>query len=150
MRPDLWGWGMTGVKPSFLPFHHLFHLGEGNPKTSSTVPGGVTLLAPSGKKLRETQAFPTHQAVWFRGGFGKSEVAHRFQLWSVGAPGRVLLHLQQSLNKSRGSGAEGRGGEGWGGRGGAASVQLVGRAQILQAQEVGSPFSGGLGGPASG
>ena len=33
----------TGVKPFFHPFHHLFHLRKGNPKTSSTVAGGHTL-----------------------------------------------------------------------------------------------------------
>lgn len=32
---------------------------------------GIRLLAPSGKMLQETQAFPTHQVVWFQEASGK-------------------------------------------------------------------------------
>jgi hypothetical protein len=53
-----------------------------------------------------------------------------------GGTGLGLLHLQQSLNKFRGSGAKGRLGR----ERGAGSVQLVGRTQVLQTW--GSPFSG--------
>lgn len=99
-----------GVKPSFHSFDHLFHLRRGNPKQAPQFLGFI-ILAPSGKKLQETQAFPIHQAVWFQDGFGKSGVGQIPALVS-GGTGPGLLHLQQSLNKSRVSGAEGKGGLG--------------------------------------
>lgn len=102
-----------------------------------------------GKEAVKNRHFLSTEPSGSRMGLEKSGVGHKFRLWSVGGTGPGLLHLQQSLNKSRMSGAEVRGG--WAGREGAASVQLVGRTQILQAQDSGLPFFWGPGaGPACG
>lgn len=135
----------AGVKSSFQSFHHFFHLREGNPKTSSPVPGGYN-PGPQGKEAVRNTGFSYPPSclgpgwVWkkYNRDSSSGESGHR----------AGFIALQQSLNKSRVSRAEGRGGEGWAKRGRAASVQLAGRTQILQARESGPPFSGGLGGPA--
>lgn len=134
----------AGVKSSS---HHFFHLREGNPKTSSPVPGGYN-PGPQGKEAVRNTGFSYPPSclvpgwVWekYKRDSSSDQWGHR----------AGFIALQQSLNKSRVSRAEGRGGEDWAKRGRAASVQLAGRTQILQARESGLPFSGGLGGPAFG
>lgn len=108
--------GLDDGQESSPPFNSsiisFFHLREGNPKWSSIVPGGHTpdslrkeavknrhflCIKPSGSRMGLQRVGRTQIPALVSGGTG---------------PG--LLHLQQSLNKSRMSGAEVRGG--WAGR----------------------------------
>lgn len=136
-----------GVKPFFHPFHHLFHLRE-PPQTNSTVAGDQTPSsqwkdAARNPGISHPPSGLVPGSVWKRVGLGEIPAV------VSGGTGPGLLHLQQSLNKSPVSGAEVRGGLGRERRG---SVSAAGgqNPNPTGPGRRAPPFSGRLGGPASG